>query len=82
MTACIRPVGDGHGLIIDKSILDRLRLRDGSAVSVTLSPDGTSVVVTPVEGADAEAAAHKAQVRAAGEYVQERQAGILKKLAE
>jgi antitoxin component of MazEF toxin-antitoxin module len=82
MVRRIRPIGNSHGLIIDKAILDLLNLRDGSSVDVSLAPDGKGILLTPVESVDTEKAAHKARVRAAGDRVMNRHASAFKKLAE
>jgi antitoxin component of MazEF toxin-antitoxin module len=88
MVRRIRPIGNSCGLIIDKAVLDLLNLRAGSAVDLTLAPGGKGILITPMEGVEddvdveAEKAAHKDRVRAAGEHVRKRQARIFKRLAE
>lgn len=89
MVKTIRVIGDGHGVVIDKAVLDSLGLKSGARVNVTLSPDGKGILLTPLtskeasnkEASDAKAE-HKARVRAAGERVMERHGSVFKKLAE
>jgi antitoxin component of MazEF toxin-antitoxin module len=90
MVRRIRPIGNSCGLIIDKAVLDLLNLRAGSPVDLTLAPGGKGILITPMEGVEddpevdveAEKAAHKARVRAAGAHVRKRQAKVFKRLAE
>lgn len=86
MIRVIRPIGNSCGIIIDKPVLDLLNLQAGSYVDVSLAPGGKGILITPVEHAeaapDAEKAAHKARVRAAGDQVIERHASAFRKLAE
>ncbi len=82
MIRCIRPIGNSSGIIIDKPILDLLKLQNGSSVDVSLAPGGKGILLTPVKGADAEETSHKARVRVAGEHVRKRQSKVFKKLAE
>jgi antitoxin component of MazEF toxin-antitoxin module len=94
MVRRIRPIGNSCGLIIDKAVLDLLNLRAGSPVDLTLAPGGKGILITPMEGVEADAgadaevdveaakAAHKDRVRAAGDRVMERHASAFKRLAE
>ena len=77
----IRPIGNSYGLIIDKSVLDFLKLGDGSPVEVSLAPGGKGILLTPASEDDAKAA-HTARVRTSGDRVMKRHGGAFKKLAE
>ena len=77
----IRPIGNSHGLIIDKSVLDFLKLGDGSLVEVSLAAGGKGILLTPVSEDDPKAA-RKARVRASGDRVMKRHGDAFKKLAE
>ncbi|MDR3622677.1 MAG: hypothetical protein P4L85_25215 [Paludisphaera borealis] len=79
----LRQIGNSCGLIIDRPILQLLNLDVGSAVDIALAPDGKGLLLTPVNGDEADAkAAHKARVREAALEVTKRHASALKKLAE
>lgn len=47
MVKQIKKLGNSHGLILDRSIMDQLGIADGSPVDLRIS--GRSLVVTPVE---------------------------------
>lgn len=84
MVETIRAIGNHQGVIIDKSVLNRLGLQTGSPIHVALAPDGKGILLTPLtaeEASDARAE-HKARVRAAGEEVLKRHGSAFKKLAE
>lgn len=84
MVGTIRAIGNSHGIIIEKPVLDLLGLKNGSRVNVALAPDGSGILLTPLPAEDAPDAKeeHKARVRAAGDEILKRHASAFKKLAE
>jgi antitoxin component of MazEF toxin-antitoxin module len=87
MQRTIRPIGNSLGIIIDKPVLDLLGLSNGSAVDVSLTPDGKGLVLTPAKneadprpGEDREA--HRARVEKAINRIMKVHAKAFKALAE
>ncbi len=53
MVETIRAIGNHQGVIIDKSVLNRLGLQTGSPIHVALAPDGKGILLTPLTAEEA-----------------------------
>jgi len=74
MIKTLKPVGNSLGLVIDKPILDLLKIDRDTQVEITT--DGTGLYIRPLRGG------HAAKVARALEAVNEEHAPNLRRLAE
>ena len=74
MVKTLRPIGNSLGLIIDKPILDLLKITAETSLEITT--DGDSITIRPLR------AGHRARIRAASRAVIREHERTLRRLAE
>ena len=75
MTKTLRAIGNSLGLIIDKPILDLLKI--DATTELELTTDGKRLIIAPVE-----AGSHRAAVRASHARVMKKHDAAFKRLAK
>jgi antitoxin MazE len=73
----LKRVGNSLGLIIDRPILDLLKITPETPLDISVTPDGRGLVIRPLEPED-----HRVRVRASAERMMDIHDGTLRKLAE
>ena len=79
MIKTLKPVGNSLGLIIDRPILDLLKIDQTTQLEITVSPDGRGLTIRPV---DADSAGHRDRVRESASRMMDAHDEAFKTLAE
>jgi antitoxin component of MazEF toxin-antitoxin module len=74
MVKTLQKVGNSYGILIDRPIMNLLRMEPGSAVEIEVLPDGSGLSIRPVS--------HKEQVKQSTARMMTKHAKAMRKLAE